>query len=588
MRAAKILRFTAGIWRLWVAGIPAMLLFLGGCGKSSTRSDSDPAAPAATPKGPVFFREAAEKTGLKFVHDSGSLGEFVMPEHIGSGAALLDYDNDGLLDVYLIQCGGPQSSSLNQLFHQQPDGSFQNTSQGSGLDVAGVGMGATAGDVNNDGLTDLFVTEYGRVRMFLNRGGGRFEDVTTEAGIDNGRWATAASFVDYDRDGWLDLVIGNYVDYNPNQQCYDPAGKPDFCGPQNFQTTVSRLYHNRSAGLGRGKVSFEDTTVRSGFAKHQGKALGLLCADFDGDRWPDIFVSDDGVPNRLYINQRNGTFIEEAALRGLAFNAMGTTAGNMGIGLGDINNDGLFDLFITHLTHEQHALWVQGPRGMFEDRIAGYGLANLAWRGTGFGTAQVDFDLDGWCDLAVINGAIRRGSAHQAPGLLGLIPFWIPYAQRYQLFLNDGRGRMIDVSAANPEFCGFAGIGRGLACGDINNDGALDLLAVCAGGPVQLFLNIAPRRGHWLTVRALDPNLGHRDAIGSEIRLQAGGQCFWRLIQPSTGYLVSNDPRAHFGLGPIQQIDSLSVIWPDGKEERFPGGAADRHLILQKGMGEKP
>ncbi|MCL4181493.1 MAG: VCBS repeat-containing protein, partial [Verrucomicrobia bacterium] len=433
-----------------------------------------------------------------------------------------------------------------------------------------------------------FLTEYGNVRLFLNQGQGRFIDVTRAAGIDNARWSTAASFVDYDRDGWLDLVIGNYVDYNPTQQCYDPAGQPDFCGPQNFQNTVSRLFRNRGPVASAPGVAFEDTTLSSGFAKAQGKSLGILCADFDGDRWPDIFVADDGVPNRLYLNQRNGTFSEEATLRGLAYNAMGSTVGNMGIALGDANNDGLFDLFITHLSHEQHAFWVQGPRGVFQDLTARHGLVNLTRRGTGFGTVMADFDLDGWPDLALINGTIRRGSAHPGTPLPGLIPFWFPYAQAYQLYLNDGQGHFENVSELNPDFCGFVGVGRGLAKADFDNDGAIDLLAICAGGPAQLFRNVAARRGHWLTVRALDPALGNRDAIGAEVIVETGDRRYWRLIQPSCSYLVSNDPRAHFGLGAASHFNSILVLWPDGLDERFPGGSADVHLLLRRGTGQSP
>ena len=526
--------------------------------------------------------------GLTFTHDSASMGAFFMPEHIGSGGAFLDFDNDGRLDVFLVQHGGPASPSKNQLFRQGEDGRFANVTAGSGLDVAGYGMGATVGDVDNDGLPDLFLTEYGAVRLFLNRGGGRFTDVTRAAGLDNSRWSTAASFLDYDRDGWLDLFVGNYVDYLPEHQCFDPAGAPDFCGPQNFQNTVSRLFHNRGRTGPDGLVQFEDVTLRSGIAKATGKALGVLCADFDGDRWPDIFVADDGVPNRLYLNRHDGTFVDEAVLRGIAYNAMGNTAGNMGVGVGDVNQDGLFDLFITHLAHEQHTLWIQGPRGSFADQTHRFGLINPFWRSTGFGTVLADFDLDGWPDLAHINGTIRRGAAHPGPRLPGLMPFWSDYAQRYQLFLNDGTGRFRDVSLANPAFCGAAGIGRGLAAGDFDNDGALDLLALCAGGPVQLFRNVAPRRGHWLGIRALDPSGGGRDAIGAELTLEAGGRRIWGLVQPSCSYLVSHDPRVHFGLGPIGAFERLAVLWPDGTEEVFPGGPTDRFLTVRKGQGRQP
>ncbi|MFO1497009.1 MAG: CRTAC1 family protein [Verrucomicrobiota bacterium] len=532
--------------------------------------------------------EASKALGIEFVHDSGSHGQYNMPEHIGSGAALFDYNNDGLLDLYLIQCGGVDSKSRNQLYRQEADGRFRNVSEGSGLDVTGLGMGATVGDVNNDGWPDLFLTEYGRCRLFLNLGGERFQDVTQGSGLDNGRWSTAASFIDFDRDGWLDLVVGNYVDYHPDRQCLDPAGAKEFCGPQDFQTTVSRLFRNLGAGRGADLVRFEDVTVRSGIARAQGKVLGILCADFDGDRWPDIFMADDGVPNRLYINQRNGCFIDEAVVRGIAYSGMGSVAGNMGIGVSDVNGDGLFDLFVTHLTHEQHALWTQSPRGFFQDQTAVAGLAQLPLRGTGFGTALVDFDLDGWADLAVVNGSIRRGSAHPGACVPGLLSFWQPYAQQWQVFLNDGRGHFSDVSLSNPSFCGFAGIGRGLAYGDIDNDGDVDLVAICAGGPVQLFRNVAARRGHWLSVRALlEPAFGGRDAVGAEVWVQASGRQWSKLVQPSSSYLVSNDPRAFFGLGANAPIENIRVLWPDGTEESFSESGVDQHVILRKGAGRQ-
>jgi enediyne biosynthesis protein E4 len=265
---------------------------------------------------------------------------------------------------------------------------------------------------------------------------------------------------------------------------------------------------------------------------------------------------------------------------------MGATAGDMGVALCDVNGDGLFDLFVTHLTHEQHSLWVQEPRGFFQDQAAFRGLGQMPIRGTGFGTVMADLDLDGWSDLALINGAIRRGSAHPAAPLPGLDPFWHPYSQRYNLFLNDGSGRFLDISDGNPAFSGFAGVGRGLASGDIDNDGAIDLVAICAGGPVQIFRNIAPKRGKWLSVRAcLEEQFGSRDAIGAEVIVQAQGRRWWRLIQPSTSYLVSNDPRALFGLGNFDAIDSVLIIWPDGSEEQFGGMAANQHVTLRKGQG---
>jgi hypothetical protein len=350
--------------------------------------------------------------------------------------------------------------------------------------------------------------------------------------------------------------------------------------------SATRLFRNLGQGASPGP-RFEDVTVSSGVALKTGSSLGVFCADFDGDRWPDLFITDDGQPNRLFINRRNGTFAEEAALRGIAYNALGCTAANMGIAVGDVDGDGSFDLFVTHLIWEQHALWRQGPRGLFQDQSGALGLANPRWRGTAFGTVMADFDCDGAVDIALVNGLIKRGS-DPGPFLAGMNPFWFPYAQRRQLFANDGQGRFRDVSEANPAFCGAAAVGRGLACGDLDNDGAMDLLVVNTGAPAQLFRNVAARRGHWLGVRAVDPAHGGRDAHGAEITVEAAGRRWWRLVQPGYSFLVSNDPRAHFGLGTAATVDRIRVVWPEGEEETFAGGPADRFLVLEKGRGAKP
>ncbi len=533
---------------------------------------------------PAWFADVTAAQGVNFIHDSGSRGRYFMPEQMGSGVAVFDADGDGRQDFYFVQNGGASSASKNQLWLQKTTGGFRDASAGSGLDVVGFGMGAIAGDANNDGRADLIVTAYDGARFFLNLGGGKFRDITRECGIDAPRWATAASFVDYDRDGWLDVVIGNYVDLPPSEQCLDTAGAPEFCGPIDFPGTAARLFRN--LGRREGPPAFEDTTVRSGIVHALGPALGVLCADFDGDRWPDVFFGDDGAPNRLFINQRDGTFREEAAARGLALDANGATAANMGVAAGDVNGDGMFDVFITHLDREQHGLWMQGPRGMFTEKAATSGLAGAAWRGTGFGAVLADFDHDGETDLALGNGAIER-QTQPVKAASGLAKFWLPYAQRSQLFAGENGARLRDVSPGNAAFCEPGEVGRGLAAVDFDDDGALDLVKTSAGSAARLFRNVAPKRGHWLTVRAIEPALGGRDAIGAEIVVETAGKRWHRLAQSSQSYLGSHEARAHFGLGEATAVAAIRVVWADGVEERFDGSAADRHVVLKKGEGRE-
>lgn len=550
-----------------------------------------PSKTEQTTSTPVWFEDVTAKSGLQFTHDVGTLGRYFMPETVGSGAALFDYDNDGRLDIYLVQNAGPKSASVNRLFHQGADGKFSDVSAGSGLDVAGYGMGVAIGDINNDGRPDVLVTEYGGVRLFLNEGGGRFLDLTKQAGLDNPQWATSAAFFDYDRDGWLDLVVANYIDYLESERCFDRSGQPEYCGPNSRPGTVSRLFHNvgRSVAAAGHAVRFEDVTVKSGLGDLPGPALGVVCADFDGDRWPDILIANDAKPNSLWINGRDGTFRNEAGRRGIAYNAMGGADANMGIATGDVDGDGLLDIFITHLTEENNALWKQGPRGLFQESTAAAGLANTAWRGTGFGTVFADFDQDGFSDLAIVNGRVRRGGqtggmAQQIIPELG--PHWSAYGDRNQLFANVGNGTFRDVSPGNAPFCGTPVVGRGLACGDIDGDGAMDLLVTAVATPARLYRNVAPRRGHWLMVRAMDPALGGRDAYGAEVSVQAGGRRQVSWINPGYSYACSNDPRAHFGLGQAGRVDAITVLWPDGKQESFPGGSADQLIVLRRGAGK--
>jgi hypothetical protein len=552
-----------------------------GCQRTETVEPDEPSPPP-------LFADVTDALGISFHHEAGRFGTFFMPQIIGSGAALLDYDQDGRLDIYLLNNAGPRSTAKNCLLHQEKDGKFRDVSEGSGLDVIGFGMGVAVGDVNNDGWPDVLVTQYGDgTLLFLNNGNGTFTNVTREAGLDDRLWGTSASWLDYDRDGWLDLVVVHYVDYGPGRPCTDMSGRPDYCAPQLFAGTVTTLFHNVSKRTEDGsvRVRFEDVTLRSGLGARPGPGLGVACADFDGDGWQDILVANDGKPNHLWINQKNGTFHEDALARGIALNAQGLPLANMGVVLGDVDGDLRFDVFIPHLTEEPPALWRQEKRGLFRDIAASAGLAVPLRRGTGFGAVLEDFDDDGAIDVAVVNGRVM--ASHSTRNVIVVNrgerrDFLSTYAERNQLFVNDGKGGFNDVSLANPDFCGTEGVYRALACGDIDGDGAVDLLVTSVSGPARLFRNVAPKRGHWLSVRVVDPQL-KRDAYGAEVTVFAGQKHFKRWANPGYSFLCSNDPCLHFGLGEAEAVDALEVVWPNGDRERFDGCPADRAVELRKG-----
>jgi hypothetical protein len=552
-----------------------------GCIRTQPAGHTEPAGP---PPGPQWFEDVTDAVGLNFTHDCGPTGSYFMPQSMYGGCALFDADGDGRLDILLLQGAGPNTGVGNRLYLQTPDGKFRDASAGSGLDFDGYNVGVAIGDVDNDGRPDVLITQFTGVRLLHNEGGGKFRDITEEAGLANPHWGASAALVDYDRDGLLDLVIVNYLDYDKSWPCNGTDNNREFCGPKTFPGTVPRLFHNLGPGDGK-PVRFADVTVEAGLATKAAPGLGVFAADLTGDGWPDIFISNDGAPNHLWVNQHNGMFKNEAMSRGIAVTESGQSFANMGIAVADYYGDGLLGVFITHLNNETHTLWRQEKVGQFRDRTQKSGVVRTAWRGTGFGAVAADFDRDGWPDVAYVNGRVHRGpvlpEASQVP------EFWQPYAERNQLLRNTGKGQFEDISEAQPVFCGRANVGRGLALGDVFNDGRPDLLVLSSGDRARLYRNIATG-GHWLGVRVTDPKLGNRDLLGTTVRVTAGDRTWVQVAQSACSYLSASDPRPLFGLGEFTAYDRIEVTWPDGMREVFKGGPADRWLNLTPGSGSPP
>ncbi len=563
--------------------------FVAGCGRErESNSGSSPSTKSGAAAS--LFSEVAAKRGLNWSHSAGAYDSFPMPQIMGSGCAFLDANGDDLLDVLLV--GGVDQSSSEEpedstssavvsLFLQNQDGEFEDHSATAGMLVNGYGMGATTGDFDNDGNVDVLITTTSGPVLFRNDGDGRFVNVTERAGLESQRWSSAAAFTDYDRDGWLDLLIVNYVDYFPGSICEDGTGRRDYCGPLAFSGTTDRLYRNLG---GSGSVGlFLDTTIASGLALGAGKGLGAVCTDMTGDGRVDFYIANDQEPNRLWVQRPNQTFRDEAELRGCATDIQGRPQASMGSTWCDLDADGKNDLFLTHLRGEMNTFYKNIAPGLFVDQTGSSGLGSGTLNFTGFGVAAPDINLDGNRDVVVANGRVMR-----AP-LLSPIPaksHWSEYAERNQVFLGSDSGQFRELSTDREPFTSDALISRGLATGDFDKDGDVDILISNVNGPSQLFENIGPRSGHWLTVRLFDP-VRKRDSIGASVTLSCGSRRWHLELNPNNGYQSSHDMRLHFGTGGIDRFNYIDVIWPDGdrETERFPGGPLNSHLILRRGQG---
>ena len=476
--------------------------------------------------------------------------------------------------------GKEDSAAPNQLFQQQPDGTFVDVTASAGIGHEGYGQGVAIGDVDNDGDVDVYVTNYGADVFYRNNGDGTF--ALEGIGLSNEAWGTSATFGDYDRDGDLDLYAVNYVQFDPETVCRGKQSAPDYCNPQVFKPTTDRLFRNDGDG------TFTDVTQQAGIAAMPGRGLGVVCLDLTGDGWTDFFVANDGEANHLWVNQTDGTFAEEAILHGLAFNAYGQPEGSMGIAVGDVNGDTLPDLFVTHLSGETNTLYVASPYSVFTDmtEIAGFTGRDLPF--TGFGCGFLDFDNDAYLDIALVNGRVKRGEILDGADVG---EFWNFYAEPNLLFQNtrirfDGTADGIafsDVSSRAPDFTERVEVSRGMAFGDIDTDGDIDMVVSSLDNRLRLFRNDAPPpQHHWLFVQAITEN---RDALGAQVTLRTESRTFTGYVLSGTSYLSSSEPVVHFGLGAINKIQAIDVHWQDGSRERFPGTQANQRVKVYQGKG---
>ncbi|HXA64733.1 MAG TPA: CRTAC1 family protein [Bryobacteraceae bacterium] len=543
------------------------------------------------------FREAAAETGLRFQHFTGATGQFYLPEIMGSGVALLDYDGDGDLDVFLVQGtvlepGKSVSDARfpppagwkpgNRLFRNmlKETGKLQfvDVTDQAGLNHVdydvGYGMGVAVGDYNNDGYPDLFVTNFGSNILYRNNGNGTFTDVTREAGLADAGWSASAAFVDYDRDGYLDLYVTHYLDFTVrgNRECFDPAGERDYCPPSAYKPVLHRLYRN----MGNGK--FQDVTQAAGIDAAVGPGLGVICADFNGDGWPDIYAANDGAANLLWLNNGNGAFREAALLSGAAYSEDGVARAGMGVTAGDFDETGNESIFVTNLTREGAGLFRNKGHAEFTDATREFGLYQPTFPYTGFGVHWFDYDNDGRPDLYIANGAVTiveslRGTPY-------------PYHQKNLLLHNEGARFRETSGEAGPAFQ-LSEVARGAAFGDIDNDGRIDIVVANNNGPARLLLNETTPKGHWLEIR-LQGVKCNRDGIGARVAvLREGQKPLWGRAHTDGSYLSASDVRVHFGLGQNPKAQVL-VEWPDGSKEKWDQVRADSLIILRQGTGKPP
>jgi hypothetical protein len=535
----------------------------------------DPVASAPAPA----FRDVTQSAGIHFRHQNFRTPQKYMIETMGSGCAFIDYDGDGWQDILLLNGAhlpGSQAAghSTLALYHNNHDGTFTDVTRGSGLDIEMYAMGVAVGDYDNDGREDLYITcVLGSSHLFHNDGNGHFTDVTRQAGVENaGRWGTSCAWVDYDRDGKLDLFVCNYVKYPSlaaDQPCYAGGHQRIYCIPVAYETSSCTLYHNE--GNGR----FKDVTAASGIGGAHGKSLGVAIADYDGDGWPDIFVANDTVPGFLFHNEHNGTFKEIGVESGVAYDDEGNSHSGMGIDAADILNKGSVNVAITNYQGQQTSLYSQIGPDIFRDDKVPAQLATDTGKVLGFGVLFVDYDNDGYKDIFQVNGHVQDDIQKREPE--------VRYAQPSLLFHNAGNGTFKEVGLASGAPFTDPIVGRGCACGDFDNDGRPDLLIATNNGPAHLWRNETPTGNHWLTLQLIGSK-SCRDGIGVLVVVKTAAGVQRNEVRSGSSYLSQSDLRPHFGLGTETRAD-VEIHWPSGIVDKVAGAACDHIWKIHEGTG---